>query len=633
MNVVQTGESSALIRQKQQLRDTAAKDEARADQLSRAADKDLFTASQKKEDAAENREQAEALSKQSKRLRRNGREQSRRGLERIADGSDRTSEGFVGTEKGLSELKGSLSELQDASAAKSQALDTAKSGLAEQAVENSIQAAQVANFSQLNEQDARLDIDKAHQVSGLADNVAQRQQGLGRQSGQIDSFLLAGESFSQGTAIKSEGFEHLRTAGQHSVRAEALGDAREGKKLTQSWAEAERLRHEETSTDLKFSSVWHALKAQAASLQAQHLQRVAAEDSATADGMAARAAGLKTEAATLLRQARCLEQSGQCHIAIGRQMQCCPWTYCQGVILERQGCAEVAEAQRMKEQAKEKRAEGQQLAVEAEKLRAQAEDAQSRGEEFEVKSEGERSRSSFLQSRAGEHAEQGERAGETAERAGARAEALGQAAQKAKTTAQEFRGAGLAKLEEGFEHQDEALSQQAQAEQGFRYELGLEGKASSQADEIAGEAQATIAQEFSLLGRSGRLLHRAGKSLGREAQAQAKVSEGIAGLESGLALSETAQERGVEATRMLEEARELELEGLRLQNRGQKMLLEARPKLAQSAKLSAEAFDASQAAESQDEEAARLIESGNQKLAAAKILREKAASYRQIAAE
>ena len=633
MNVAQTGESSALIRQKQQLKDTAAKDEARADQLTRAADQDLFTASQKKEDAAENREQAEALSKESKRLRRNGREQSRRGLERLADGSDRISEGFAGTEKGLSELKGSLSELQDASAAKGQALDTAKSGLAEQAVENTVQGAQVANFSQLNEQDARLDIDKAHQVSQLADNIVGRQEGLSRQSGQVDSFLLAGEGFSQGTAIKAEGFEHLRTASQHSVRAEAYGDAREGKKLTQSWAEADESRHNQTSVDLKFSSVWHSLKAQAASLQAQHLQRVAAEDSATADGMAARAAGLKTEATTLLRQARCLERSGQCHIAIGRQMQCSPWTYCQGVFLERQGCAEVAEAQRMKEQAKEKRAEGQQLAVEAEKLRARAEDTQSRGEEFEVKSEGDRSRSSLLKTRASEHAEQGVDAGETAERAGARAEALEQAAQEQKATAREFRGAGLSKLEQGFVQQDVALAGQAQAEQGFGYELGLEAKATSQAEGIAGEAQATIAQEFSLLGRGSRLLHRAGKSLGREAQAQAKVSEGIAGLESGLAASQTAQERGVEATKMLEEARELELEGLRLQNRGQKMLLEARPKRAQSAKLSAEAFDASQAAETQDEEAARLIESGNQKLAAAKILREKAASYRQIAAE
>ncbi len=633
MKVAQTGESTALGRHKQQLKDTAAKDEARADRLSREGEEDLFTAGERTESAAQNREQAEALSKESNRLRRNGREQSRRGLERLADGSDRTSEGFAGTEKGLAELRGSLNDLQAASEGKSQGLGTAKAGLADQAAENSIQGAQVQKFSKLNKQDAQLDIDKAHQLSELDANVAGRREGLDRQSGQLDSFLIAGEAFAQGNATKAEGFSHLQTSADHKVQAEALGDAREGKRLTQVWAEADQTRHEDTSADLKFSSVWHSLKAQASNLQAQHLQRMAAQNNATADGLAAQATALKTEAATLLRQARCLEQSGQCHIAVGRQMQCCPWTYCQGVMLERQGCAELAEAQRMKGVAGEKRAEGQRLAIESEELRAKAEDSQFRGEEFEARSQGDRSRANLLQTRSGEHAEEGVKAGETAERAEAQAEAFDQASRKEKTTAQEFETAGLAKLNVGFQQQGEALAQQAQAGQGFSAELGLEAGATAQAQAVAGEAKGTIAQEFSLLGRGGRLLHKVGKSLGREAQAQTKVAGGIEEIETGLGASQIAQQRGVEAAKMLEEARELELEGLRLQNRGQKMLLEARPKLAQSAKLSAEAFDASQAAQTQEEEAARLIESGNQKLAAAGILREKAAAYRNIAAE
>lgn len=633
MNVAQTGESQALGRHKQQLKDTATRDEARADQLTRDSERDLFTAAERKESAAESHQQADALSKESQRLRRNGREQSRRGLERLADGSDRTAEGFAGTEKGLSQLKGSLSELQTASEGKAQGLETAKEGLAQQAVENSVQGRHLQKFTRIQAEDARLDGDKALQLSELDANVASREAGLERQSGQLDSFLIAGENFAQGNAVKAEGFAHLQSAADHKVQAEGLGDARDGKKLAQNWAQADQSRHEDTSAELKFSSVWHSLKAHASALQAQHLQRMAQVDSASAEGLSAQATALKTEATALLRQARCLEQSGQCHIAVGRQMQCCPWTYAQGVFLERQGCAELAQAQKVKAEAGDKRAEGQRLAVEAEQLRVRAEDSQARGEEFEIKSHGDHGRASFLTTRSAEHAEQGDKAEAKAQRAGAQAEAFDRAAHKEKVTAREFESAGLAKLNQGFHQQAEALGQQAESGHGFSAELELESQATSQAQITAGEAKGTVAAEFSLLGRAGRLLHKTGRSFGREAEAQAKVSKGIGSLENGLANSELARERGVEATKMLEEARELELEGLRLQNRGQKMLLEARPKLAQSAKLSAEAFDASQAALTSEEEAARLIESGNQKLTAAGILREKAARYRAIATE
>ena len=82
---------------------------------------------------------------------------------------------------------------------------------------------------------------------------------------------------------------------------------------------------------------------------------------------------------------------------------------------------------------------------------------------------------------------------------------------------------------------------------------------------------------------------------------------------------------------MLEQARDLELEGLRLQNSGQKMLLEARPKMADAARLSAESFDAYKKADNQEEQAERLIAQGTQKLAAADVLRRKAAAYESIA--
>ncbi len=61
------------------------------------------------------------------------------------------------------------------------------------------------------------------------------------------------------------------------------------------------------------------------------------------------------------------------------------------------------------------------------------------------------------------------------------------------------------------------------------------------------------------------------------------------------------------------------------------MMLEARPKMAAAARLSAESFDHLKQADSQETEAARLIEQGRQKLAAAEVLRDKAAAYRELA--
>jgi hypothetical protein len=631
MNVVQTGEGNALQRQKQQLRETAAKDEARAGELRREGVDELFTSVERVDGAAQDRLKAGALAKESARLRRNGREQSHRGLERLGQASDDFSQSSAQTEQGLEGLQSSVDGLTAASQEKSQGLETAKAGLAEQAVENGVQGANLEKLQQVNGKDAKLDASKAEQLASLQENLEERKAGLDRQTEQLDSYLVAGQSFAQGNTAKTEGFGDLRQASQHTVQGEAYGDASQTQKLSQGWAEAEQSRHQDASLDLKFSSLYQSLKAKAASLQADHLKRVAERDLQSADGLSAQAEDLKAQAAGLLRSARQLERSGQCHVAVGRQMQCCPWSFCQGVQLERQGCAELGEAQRLKCQAGEKRAEGQRLALQAEEVRARAEDVASRGEEYEVQSHGATQRSKLLQTRSDEHQDEGAKAGQQADEAGAAAQRYEAAAQQEKGKAAELDSQGEAKLEKGYLQQEEALRQQSRTGTSLSEELTSEAALNGDSQATVGEALKTVAREVSFLGRGGHLLYKIGASQGREAQAQDKLQSGVDGIKSGLAASEAAQARGEEAAKLLEQARDLELEGLRLQNRGQKMLLEARPKLAASSKLSAEAFDANKDAQRQEEEAAQLIQSGNEKIAAANILRDKAGRYKSLA--
>ncbi len=633
MNVVQTGESSALQRQKQQLRDTASKDEARAQELSRSGVDDLYTAHEQSQAAESSRANADELAKQSQVMRRRGREQNLRGLTNLANGSDRIAEGSVKTEGGLSELKGSLEDLQGASEEKSGGLETAKAGLTEQAFENAGQAVDLAKFSKLQSKDAKLDAKKSDQLGTLEDNLARREGGLQRQGAQLDSYLIAGQSFADGTEVKAAGYEQLQQSTAHSVQAEALGDARESQELKQGWAEAQESRHEDTSVDLAFSSIYHSFKAKAEKLNADFHARNADRDNAGADEMTATSNDLRTRSAALGQQARVLEQSGQCHVAVGRQMQCVPWTYFQGVCLERQGCAELAEARRLKAEAGELRAEAQKIAMQAEELRAKAEDSQARGEEFEVKSHGSTTRSSLLDTRSKEHKEAGEKAGLEADEAEQAAARLDVAANAEKVRADQLQEDGVAQLQHGFVQQEEALFRQEQSGSAFAGELELESSLTAASQKTTGEAIGTVAKEVSYIGRGKSLLNKLRASHGREAEAQATIGEGVSQLEAGGATSQTAHARGVEATKLLEEARELELEGLRLQNRGQKMMLEARPKLAESAKLSAMSFDESNKAQRQEEEAERLIQSGNQKIAAAGVLRDKAERYREIAAE
>jgi hypothetical protein len=631
MNVVQTGEGSALQRHKQQLRETAAKDEARADELRRTGTDDLFTAVERLEDAADNQTKADTLKDQAQRLHRRGQRQNKRGLENLANGSDRISEGFSRTEKGLEELKGSLDGLEAASGQKEQGVALAQEGLTQQAVENGRQGADLHKFSQLNKKDARLDGEKAERLEAMEQNLGQREQGLQRQGEQLDAFLIAGENFQQASAVKAEGFATLQEANAHIVEGEALNDAAETEKLKQGWSQAQQVRHQDTSADLALSSLYQSLKAKAEALGARYHKDQASRVGGSAEELTAQANSLRAESAALAQQARVLEQSGQCHVAIGRQMQCLPWSYCQGVCLERQGCAELAEAQRLKGLGQEKRAEAQELSLQAEELRAKAEDALARGEELEVKSHGSQTRAQLLDSRAQEHREAGVEAGQDAEAAGLAAGQYEAAANQERAMGQHLHGQGVAQLQDGFVAQEEALQRQEISGGAFGEELELESELTSASQEMTGDALKTVGKEISFIGRGNRLLSQLRQSQAREGEAQAKVGSGIELVEAGLGASQEAQARGVQATELLEQARELELEGLRLQNRGQKMLLEARPKLAGAARLSAESFDAASKAERQEEEAARLIETGNQKIAAATVLREKAARYRELA--
>lgn len=631
MNVVQTSEGGAVWRQKQLLRETANKDEARAQELSRSGIDDLYTSNDRSQAAEQNRSSAAELSKQANTSRRRGQRQNKRGLENLANGSDRTAEGFAKTEQGLAGLKSSLEGLQTASEQKTAGLETAKQGLSEQARENVVQGGTLQKFSHLQKQDAKLDGQKASQLFSLEENLSEREVSLQRQGQQLDSYLIAGETFAQGTEVKAKGYDKLHQATGHSVKAEALGDAREGQKLRQTWGEADQARHQESSSDLALSSLYQSLKAKAEQLNAAYHKRNSERDQLSADGLSAQACDLRTQSGAAAQRARVLEQSGQCHVTIGRQMQCFPWSYCQGVALERQGCAELAEAQRLKSQAKEMRQEAQSLAIQAETLRAKAEDSLARGEESETKSHGSMSRSELLEQRSVEHKESAAKSGETAERAEQAAVRLEVEAQREKSSAAGLRNRGVASLERGFLQQDEALARQDKSGAAFGAELVSEAELTAQSQATTQQALGTVAKDVSYIGRGNSLLNKLKASQAREGDAQDKLGRGIDGIESGVAASNVAHQQGVEAAQLLEQARDLELEGLKLQNRGQKMLLEARPKLAQAAKLSAESFDAASRAERQEEDAARLIESGNQKLAAAAVLREKAASYREIA--
>lgn len=597
--------------------DDAASDHAQAKDLNEAAGK--------------NREDGQAKADESNRLRRNGREQSLRGLKNLADGSDRYAESFAGTEKGLSDLQTSLDGLKAAHQSKGEGLETINQGLTEQSAHNLVQSELLEQLQDTQAQDSALNPVKASQLGDLNANIEARKEGVGRQLEGFGDFLIAGGQFDDGSAVKREGFGHLGTAAEQTVKSEHLKDARDHKNVETTWAETDQKGHGKAGRRLYFDSIFHSLKSKADKLTASHLEAQASQTSQTAEGVASQGIALKAQAAAMLRNARHMEQCGQNHVVQGRQMQCCPFTYHQGRALEHQGHCEIAEAQRQKQAAQQLRAEGQAKAMEAEELRVQAEQTLAKGEEFEVEGHGSQVRSEILHERSQEHRADSIEAGQAADRSREAASQLDASARELQASASEQKTIGQGKISEGVSSQNSALEQQAATTEGLNGEFATEQKLSTAAKVKTGEAVVTVAKTRSFIRRSERLTAGLGASHTVEQSAQAKIQEGIGQVSSGLDSSKASNAQGKEATKLLEEARDLELEGLRLQNRGQKMMLEARPKMAAAARLSAESFDHKKTAESQEEEAAKLIEQGNQKLAAAEILRNKANGYREIA--
>lgn len=623
--------SSSVLRAKQQIKDGAAKDEARAQELQRSGIDDLFSSRDHEVEAHQLHEEADALKEQAQHLQCSARTQSKRGIDRLTEGSEKLTQGQDLEGVGLDKLHESYDKLGEASGDKAKGLRLVKAGLEDQGVENTRQAGILAKFDTVQSRSEDRLASKEDLQNDLSGNLKQREQGLTDQASLLNDYLVAGQGFAKAREIKTAGFEELKQAGGHRVQAEALHDAKQSQELRKDWALADQGRHEDASLDLSFSSLYQYLKGKAEQLRAEAHGNAALRDGAAAESLDAQAAELKERSNVVLRQARCLEQSGQCHVVLGRQMQCCPWTYCQGVQLERQGCAEIAEAQQMKAKAGSLRAQAQEQAFKAEELRATAEGHQACSEELSVQSHGSQTRSDLLAERAKGHDKKAEADGSDADAAGKAAKDFSEKSLQQERLASEHQQAGTSKLSEGFQAGHDTIA--------FQKNLGLElGDAFSAekglvegAQHTVGVVQDEIRAGLGVLAHGGRLLHKMGQSQKREGLAQAKVADGIQRIDHGLTASEVAQKDGVEATKLLEQARELELEGLRLQNRGQKMLLEAGPKFSASSKLSAESYDVSSRAEQHDEEAASLVESGRQKIEAAQVLRDKAARLTELA--
>lgn len=622
---------SSILRAKQQLKDKASQEANRAQELKRSGVDDLFTSQERLNEAQEYKDEAASLKQESQRLARSGSAQKDRGLARLEQGSTKLSQGQEQEEQGLEELQHSLDDLKQASGDKEQGLSLAKDGLGQQATENLRQGESLVKFKQVNAESQELTEFKDVKLQAMQENLQQREQSLENQTSSLDSYLVAGDEFGQARGIKKSGYDTLQKASAHSVKAEGHQDASETQALKQNWAELDQKRNEDTSLDLKLSSIYQSLKAKAQKLEASYYQEDATKNLSAADRLDFEATELKAKADTARNQARCLERSGQCHIAIGRQMQCCPWTYCQGVQLERQGQAEVQEAQRLKVQAKDMRSSAQEKSLAAAELRAIGEDSQARFEGLEVESQGSSARASLLATRSDEHSDQADKEKEIAEQAAHEAGRYQSLAQKEGRKADRLQKKGASKLEQGLQAGQTALAQQGKAGSALASELQSESKLTESSQELASSTKATVASQLGVLGRGASLLYQIGKSQQQEGKAQDKIGAGLEQLRDGLERSQQAQDKGVEAARLIEEAKSLELEGLRLQNRGQKMLLAAEPKLAESAKLSSQSFSASSTAQRLEDEAAHFIELGGQKLKAAEVIREKAARLNELA--
>jgi hypothetical protein len=631
MQVNTVHRNDALTRHRERLRDAADKERARADELSEQGNSNIAQSEEKKTASAENQKKGESLKRESDRLRRNGREQSLRGLNRLADGSDRYAESFEKQETGLANLQGSLDSIKEANDTKSGALEKIDVGLTEQTAQNNSQSGTIDRLEASHNQGRALTQQKGSDASALSENNTNRGSQLNTQTERVGDFILAGDDFEQGAGTKKAGVQDLSGAVGHRVQAEAYNDLKSESELKQTWSEVDAERHQKADKRLFFDSLFESLRAKAADANAAIHHHAAQRGEMKAEDLQQMADSLKAHADACLQNARTLEYSGQHHVCVGQQMKCCPWTYCQGVALERQGYAEIARAQEMKHHARSMRNDAQAKALEAETARVKAEQAREVGNEYQVKGHGSALRSEILKERSDDHELSAEEAVAQAQEARAKAQQMGEAAAGQMEQATALNESGQAKFQEGLTEQRTALGKQAGAVSGFQQSVGTEGELQNGASEYVSRISRNLSSGRSVLGRNRTLLQELQSSVSEEKGSQQKVQTGIDDFRSGRTQSAESTENGRQAAQLLEQARDLELEGLRLQNRGQKMLLEARPKMANAARLSAESFDAFKKSDSQEEEAERLIAQGTQKLSAAVILRQKAAAYESVA--
>jgi len=621
----------ALTRHRQRLQENAKADRERATALESTGANDKFEASKKKNSAEESREQGRVLDKESDRLRRNGREQSLRGLNRLTDSSDKYSESFSKQEQGLGDLQSGLNTITAANQSKSSALAEVNTGLSEQALHNQAQSAGASAL----ESNAREDRDnteiKQSSAGALEQNLSDRDGALNTQAERIGDFILAGADFDQASAVKQSGASKLEQGIVHRVQAEVHNDTKTLNELQQTWGQEDAERHQKAEEKYFFSSILESVKATASNLNARFHESVASRGEQQAAALDAQASQMKAQAEVMFEQGQMLEHSGRHHLAIAQQLKCCPCTYCQGLALERQGLAELAQAQTIKAQAQSMRSEAQEKAIEAETARVKAEQAREVSNELKVEGHGQEIRSDILKQRSESHQTRSAKAAESAEKAAQRAADQAEKASQEKRTSSQLQEHGTQQWSQGMSQQKAALAQQGQALQGHRdslkTETTLQGQAASEVDKTA----RALSVGRSLIGRNRNLVSALMASVASEVDSQEKVQGGIDNFQSGVAQSVEGTERSQQAAKLLEEARKLELEGLRLQNSGQKMLLSARPKMADAAKLSAQSFEAFNKADRQEREAEKLIASGEQKLSAAAILRDKARAYESLA--
>lgn len=631
MQVSTVNSNSSLAQHRQRLSDSANQDKARAELLEQQGQSDLDRADTNTQTAAALRDQGQTLKDESNRLRRNGRDQSLRGLDRLKRADEAYSDSFQKQDSGLDNLDRAVDTLSGTHSDKAGALDQIAGGLQEQTDSNTTQTGALDQLIDKSGQTEALTAEKKELAEGLQGNIEARQGLLNDQGQQVDEFLLAGNDFGNAAQTKQAGFETLTEAAGHRVKADGLKDAQSEQKLQQTWSSADAGRRKDGERQLYFSSLFESLKGRANQIRADFHRSAAERGDLRADELSKVATEMGVQASAQLGQARCLEQAGQQHIAIGQQMKCCPWTYYQGVLLEQQGRSEIAYAQEIKTQATEMREQAQQKRAQAQADRVRAEQAREIGGERSDSAVRHKTRSGILRERSLSHGVKATEQTEQAHRAEALAAEYGKQADSETERFQRLQKEGRTTIDGGLLDQREALTRQGESSTKFSGSVKAESGFQDNANQSASELSSNLGKGRSLLGESDKLVDELRGSLSAESGSQKTVKEGIAKFGSALDGSIEAAKDAREAAQMLDEARSLELEGLRLQNRGQKMLLSARPKMADAKRLSSQAYAAFDQAHGSEEEAARLIESGNQKLNAAAILKEKAEAYQKLA--